>query len=305
MFQHNTSRYYNNNSDSDSNDYRADSNDYRVDSSGRRYQVNSSGRPHRADSNSNGYRSRNKRRNYRTERGNYYKFLSNNNNRRLNNLMEGSRANTNETNENNIWNNASAVAEPSCLDYDKDECVAPDCKWDTNKCVPNVLHTENNCYGKPHSACIDRCKWYGNVHTGKCYATFGSIAELKEEHEMVNKELKTFKKFIKMLHNKNKSLIFYIRKRINDININIDKLMKRKKSFKSNLRGIKQQNNLETRLNTYKETTGKLGELKMEKENLKQILHNIKYERSANERSAKRPRERRSRRHRRSRNLFA
>ena len=228
--------------------------------------------------------------------------------------MKGSPANTNETDENNIWNNASAgVAEPSCLDYAKDECVAPDCKWDTEKCVPNVLHTENNCYGKTHSACIDKCKWYGNVHTGKCYATFGSIAELKAEHEMVNKELKTFKKFIKMLHNKNKSLIFYIRKRINDININIDKLMKRKKSFKSNLRGIKQQNHLENRLNTYKETTGKLGELKLEKENLKQILHNIKYESSANESSAnkrtserrsRRSRHRRHRRHRSSRNLF-
>ena len=116
-----------------------------------------------------------------------------------------------------------------------------------------------------------------------------------------------------MLHNKNKSLIFYIRKRINDININIDTLLKRKKSFKSNIRGIKQQNNLENRLNTYKETTGKLGELKLEKENLKQILHNIKYESSANESSAnkrtserrsRRSRHRRHRRHRSSRNLF-
>jgi hypothetical protein len=232
---------------------------------------------------------------------NYYNFLSKNNNTRLNKLLTGSQPNSNEMNDNNVWNNATA--EPSCLDYAKDECVAPDCKWDTNKCVPSVLHTENNCYGKHHSECIDKCKWYGNVHTGKCYATFGSMKELKEEHEMVNKELKTFKNFIKMLNNKNKSLIFYIRQRINEININIDKLMKKKTGFKTNLRKIKRQNVLDNRLDTYKETTSKLGELKIEKENLKQILHNIN---NASQQPRSRSRSRgRGRGRSRRKNLFA
>ena len=248
-----------------------DSHDRNTDEYGRR--INSRGRlVDSHDRNTDRY-GRLERKTRRKRSYNYYNFLSANNNTRLNKLLTGSRPNSNEMNDNNVWNNATA--EPSCLDYAKDECVAPDCKWDTDKCVPSVLHTENNCYGKHHSECIDKCKWYGNVHTGKCYATFGSMKELKEEHEMVNKELKTFKNFIKMLHNKNKSLIFYIRQRINEININIDKLLKKKTGFKSNLRKIKNQNVLDNRLDIYKETTSKLGELKIEKDNLKQILHNI------------------------------
>ena len=108
-----------------------------------------------------------------------------------------------------------------------------------------------------------------------------------------------------MLNNKNKSLIFYIRQRINEININIDKLMKKKTGFKTNLRKIKRQNVLDNRLDTYKETTSKLGELKIEKENLKQILHNINNA-SQQPRSRSRSRSRgRSRGRSRRKNLFA
>ena len=265
---HRNRNYNNNNTNSYNNDYNNNSN---------------------SNSNNNNNKYYRNKRTYRTKRRRVvtnrdYRFLPTDHRKRLKSLMKRNtnfNSNLLESEENDTWNSVAMQNNIEeglmCVNRDKSDCPTPECNWDKTQCVPSIIYSETNCYGKKHAECIGDCKWHGNVHNGTCHAQFGTMSELKLQHELINKELKTFSAFVKLLQNKNRSLVFHIRNKINDINKKLGVLFEKKRKFKKDIVKIKDQNKLNTRLNTFKTTTGDLVLLQNEKKELNDILLSIKY----------------------------
>ena len=156
-----------------------------------------------------------------------------------------------------------------CLGKSEDKCDPEKCVFEDKKCMPNVLKKEKVCYGKSYNECKSPCKFYGkSVHDkDKCYYKYENTEELKLEQQLIAKEIAGFKRFIKILKNKNKSIVFHLAEEINKTNKQLDKLIDKKKALdKGDLIGTAE----------YLKVAEDIGKLKTNKISYEAIIKSIK-----------------------------
>lgn len=164
-----------------------------------------------------------------------------------------------------------------CLGKPRSECNAPECVFQENKCVPNVLNLEKMCFGKSYSSCRSPCKFYGkSIHDkNACHYKFENIDEIKMEQKLIADEIKALNKFLNMLKTKNKSIVYHLTREIGDINTKLQKLNEKKEKYlKKMAKSFDETGNTTKEFSELNETMFKL---KSNKEIYKAILENIRY----------------------------
>ena len=203
----------------------------------------------------------------------YYNNLYSNSpfNNLYNNRYYNSRyyTNRNRNNRNNKKNSKSLLnvddVVESCYDNTRANCLGPTCKynWKTKRCIPNLIKNEALCYKKNFNTCYGNCRWYGNVHKGKCHFNFKNLDELKKHHDLIQSELITLSSIITIFNKKNNSVLFQLNKEIN-------KLRKKKSNLKNQLKKISSKlsknNNKNNALNIERETNIKTDITKIEQD---------------------------------------
>ena len=176
--------------------------------------------------------------------------------------------------------NALEQTSLQCLNQKKSDCLQPECRWKSNglfkgECVPSIIHSEHQCFDRKYHDCVSPCVWGSkDIHSkGHCHYTFGSEEEFDKEYELINDEILIFNKFINILKNKNKSILYHIIKRLRYIDVKLKTIYDDiKRHQKKSLRGQSTFESIEK--NT--ELSKKQIELKLDKEKLEQIFRKIK-----------------------------
>jgi hypothetical protein len=205
----------------------------------------------------------------------------NNNNRQIvyseNNYNETNNIYSRSNNNLDVQMESLETQASTCLNKSEHECPSNVCLFQDGKCVPNVLNNEKLCFGKTFHDCQSPCKFYGkSVHEkDACHYKYANLDEAKEEHNLIAREIKELQKFIDILQNKNKSIVYYLSYEIKEIDEQLLKLYGTREKILKNKR--KSTNSFSSYDSELTQVNEKIFKLKNLKDELKSILSNIKY----------------------------